>query len=97
MNTQQMTEFRAIKHQCSSGQFRSINVASKARSDAIVAAWDEIERLREALGEAIRAIESLPEEILGIEFHGGTVDNPDYHFIKDELLDNLRKALGGDE
>ena len=63
MNTKQMTEFRAIKDQCSSGQFRSINVASKARSDAIVAAWDEIERLREELTEAVRIIEQLREAV----------------------------------
>ena len=68
MNTKQMTEFRAIMQQCSSGQFRSINVASKARSDAIVAAWDEIERLREALEE----IASGP----CCETPGGSFDRP---------------------
>lgn len=46
MNTKQWAEFRAIMHQCSSGQFRSINVSSKTRSDAIIAAWDEIEQLK---------------------------------------------------
>ena len=49
MDEKQRTEFNLLVEQCKSGQCRSINVASKVRSDAIIAAALEIETLRAAL------------------------------------------------
>ena len=46
MNEKQKWEFAHIVQQCEGGQYRSINVASKIRSDAIVAAWCELSSLR---------------------------------------------------
>ena len=47
MNEEQYKEFGMIAQQCDSRQYNSINVASNARSDAIVAAFHELTRLRE--------------------------------------------------
>lgn len=49
MNEKQYQEFEQLAHQCKSGECHSINVASKIRSNAIIAAWHELN---------IRSIES---------------------------------------
>ena len=55
MNEKQNWEFAHIVQQCEDGQYRSINVASKIRSDAIVAAWCELNSLRINLAAAVEA------------------------------------------
>ena len=47
MNEDQLKEFEIIARQCESGGYRSINVGSKLRSDAIVAVWYELKQLRD--------------------------------------------------
>ena len=59
MNEKQKWEFAHIVQQCKDGQYRSINVASKIRSDAIVAAWCELNSLRINLALAVVACKEL--------------------------------------
>ena len=54
MNEKQNSEFAYVVKQCEDGQYRSINVASKIRSDAIVAAWCELNSLRAALRDLVK-------------------------------------------
>ena len=61
MNEKQHSEFADIVQQCEDGQYRSINVASKIRSDAIVAAWCELNSLRINLAAAVEACKELAD------------------------------------
>lgn len=63
MNEEQYKEFGMIAQQCDSRQYGSINVASNVRSDAIVAAFHDLTRLREqrdALAAALRLLLDNP-------------------------------------
>jgi hypothetical protein len=51
MDEKQFDEFMIIVGQCASDQSRSINVASKIRSDAIMAAGRELVGLRKRVAE----------------------------------------------
>ena len=51
MDEKDYIEFGCIAQQCESGTFRSINVASLVRSNAIVAAWYELKELRRRVAE----------------------------------------------
>lgn len=57
MNELQYKEFGLIAQQCDSGQYRTINVASMIRSDAVVAVWRELERLRDSNNDLLAACE----------------------------------------
>ena len=64
MNEKQCEEFEHIAWQCESGQFRSINVASKIRSDTIVAVWYELSRLQSRVEELEKSITQTMDELL---------------------------------
>ena len=55
MNHEQWKEFEYVAHLCYHAEFRSINVASKRRIDAIWGAYTEVLRLRKALQEIVGA------------------------------------------
>jgi hypothetical protein len=59
MNEKQYREFGIIAQQCDSGQYSSINVASQVRSDAILAAWQELKGLRQQIKDLLAACEML--------------------------------------
>ena len=47
MNEKEFVKFVQLAQQCNERKYTSINVASKIRSDAIIAAWHELDGLRD--------------------------------------------------
>lgn len=62
-------------------------------TDELKALAADYERLRQALGNCIAAIELLPPDVFGIG--GGMHEGKTAWFIRDELLKHSREALSG--
>ena len=89
MDHKQYEEFQHIARQCESGEYRSINVGSKIRSDAIVAVWHELN---------VRSIES--RQLRAALYELVKVADPETNMSMIPLLDALaraRRTLGTDE
>ena len=91
MNEKQYKEFAYVVKQCEDGQYRSINVASKIRSDAIIAASTELNELRAKL--------RLAEDGLSkgsTRPHSGPMDCPTWYDTcncnADALVWNIERA-----
>ena len=65
MNRKEFAEFEQLAQQCSERKYTSINVASKIRSDAIIAVWHELHRLQSRVEELEKSITQTMDELLG--------------------------------
>lgn len=100
MNELQYKEFGLIAQQCGGDdrRYRSINVASKVRRDAILAAWRELERLRDVNGELLAACDKALDGIFDFRpelenLTDGELRHPDNDCYAAEVILQIRAAI----
>ena len=95
MNEKQYAEFSSIVKQCDSGRFKSINVASQVRSDAILAAWAELKEAQKLGKRQIGPHEIIKECPTWYDHCRCTVETLEHNIDRAEKAESeLREAQG---